>query len=210
MNEWCIYIALLLCIAVHPKCFTIMWGGGVSPQPPPVCSIHLDDAVSSLSCVSCVPASCVHIWFVSCPCFMSLWVKYVPAVFVSLCVNYPLYISPVFWVRFRLVYLLFPGVSFFFFGSQRRRSHFFSLPILSLFSLPACSLVLSRNTWETLAALLLKPQNWKSWIWSTGLSTQLTPSSRREARARGSLNVLTERTPLATWWTRGIDGVLCV
>ncbi len=28
----------LLCIAVHPKRFT-----GVSPQPPPVCSIHLDD-----------------------------------------------------------------------------------------------------------------------------------------------------------------------
>ncbi len=26
--------------------------------------------VSPLSCVSCVPASCVHIWFVSCPCFM--------------------------------------------------------------------------------------------------------------------------------------------
>ncbi len=28
MNEWCIYIALLLCIAIHPKRFTIMWGGG--------------------------------------------------------------------------------------------------------------------------------------------------------------------------------------
>ncbi len=40
--------------------------------------------------------------------FMSLWVKYVPAVFVSLCVNYPLYISPVFWVWFRLVYSLLP------------------------------------------------------------------------------------------------------
>ncbi len=26
-NEWCIYIALLLCIAIHPKRFTIMWGG---------------------------------------------------------------------------------------------------------------------------------------------------------------------------------------
>ncbi len=67
--------------------------------------------VSPLSCVSCVPASCVHIWLVSCPCFMSLWVKYVPAVFVWLCVNYPLYISPVFWVWFRLVYLWLPGVS---------------------------------------------------------------------------------------------------
>ncbi len=46
MNEWCIYIALLLCIAIHPKRFTIMWGG-VSPQPPPVCSIHLDDATAA-------------------------------------------------------------------------------------------------------------------------------------------------------------------
>ncbi len=26
MNEWCIYLALLLCITVHPKRFTIMWG----------------------------------------------------------------------------------------------------------------------------------------------------------------------------------------
>ncbi len=34
---------------------------------------------------------------------MLLWVKYVPAVFVSLCVNYPVYISPVFWVWFRLL-----------------------------------------------------------------------------------------------------------
>ncbi len=39
---------------------------------------------------------------------MSLWVKYVPAVFVSLCVNYPVYISPVFWVWFCLVYSLLP------------------------------------------------------------------------------------------------------
>ncbi len=30
---------------VHPKRFTIMWG--VSPQPPPVCSIHLDDATAA-------------------------------------------------------------------------------------------------------------------------------------------------------------------
>ncbi len=37
----------LLCIVVHPKRFTIMWGGGggFSPQPAPVCSIHLDDFV---------------------------------------------------------------------------------------------------------------------------------------------------------------------
>ncbi len=69
---------------------------------------HIHRLLSGFCCVSCVPASCVHIWFVSCPCFMSLWVKYVPAVFVSLCVNYPVYISPVFWVWFRLVYSLLP------------------------------------------------------------------------------------------------------
>ncbi len=35
----------LLCMAVHPKCFTIKWG--VSPQPPPVCSIHLDESTAA-------------------------------------------------------------------------------------------------------------------------------------------------------------------
>ncbi len=64
--------------------------------------------MSGFCCVSSVPASCVHIWFVSCPCFMSLWVKYVPAVFMWLCVNYPVYLVPVFWVWFRLVYSLLP------------------------------------------------------------------------------------------------------
>ncbi len=37
----------LFCIVVHPKRFTIMGGGGVSPQPPPVCSIHSDDATAA-------------------------------------------------------------------------------------------------------------------------------------------------------------------
>ncbi len=37
----------VLCIAVHPKHFTIMWGGGGSPHPPPVSSIHLDDATAA-------------------------------------------------------------------------------------------------------------------------------------------------------------------
>ncbi len=48
MNEYNLYNALL-CIAVHPKRFTIGGGGGlgVSPQPPPVCSIHLDDATAA-------------------------------------------------------------------------------------------------------------------------------------------------------------------
>ncbi len=39
----------LLCIVVHQKRFTIMCvgGGGISPQPPPVCSIHLEDATAA-------------------------------------------------------------------------------------------------------------------------------------------------------------------
>ncbi len=35
----------LLCIVVHPMRFTIMGGG--SPEPPPVCKIHLDDALTT-------------------------------------------------------------------------------------------------------------------------------------------------------------------
>ncbi len=36
----------LLCIVVHPKRFFYNHVG-VSPQPPPVCSIHLDDATAA-------------------------------------------------------------------------------------------------------------------------------------------------------------------
>ncbi len=46
MNEWMRHLySALSCIAVHPKLFTVMWG--VSLQPPPVCSIHLDDAMAA-------------------------------------------------------------------------------------------------------------------------------------------------------------------
>ncbi len=45
-NEWMMHLySALLCIAVHPKRFTIMWG--VSSQPPSVCSVHLDDATAA-------------------------------------------------------------------------------------------------------------------------------------------------------------------
>ncbi len=45
-TEWMMHLySALLCIVVHPKHFTIMWG--VSPQLPPVCSIHLDDATAA-------------------------------------------------------------------------------------------------------------------------------------------------------------------
>ncbi len=64
--------------------------------------------VRVLLCVSSVPASCVHIWFVSCPRLVLLLVNSCPAVCMWLCVNYPVYISPVFWVCFRLVYSLLP------------------------------------------------------------------------------------------------------
>ncbi len=49
--------------------------------------------VSGFCCASSVPASCVHIWFVSCPCFMSLWVNSCPAVCMWLCVNYGVFSS---------------------------------------------------------------------------------------------------------------------
>ncbi len=45
MNEWMMHLYSALCIVVHPRRFTIMWG--VSPEPPPVCSIHLDDATTA-------------------------------------------------------------------------------------------------------------------------------------------------------------------
>ncbi len=45
MNESRMHLYSTLCIFVHPKHFTIMWG--VSPQPPPVCSIHLDDVTAA-------------------------------------------------------------------------------------------------------------------------------------------------------------------
>ncbi len=38
--------SVLLCIAIHPKCFTIIWA--ISPQPPPVYIIHLDDATAAI------------------------------------------------------------------------------------------------------------------------------------------------------------------
>ncbi len=60
----------------------------------------------SVVCVMCSRLLCPYL-----VCFMSLWVKYVPAVFMWLCVNYPVYLVPVFWVWFRLVYLWLPGVS---------------------------------------------------------------------------------------------------
>ncbi len=52
MNEWmndALYSALL-CIAVQPKRFTIVsggGGGGFLSQPPPVCSIHLDEPIET-------------------------------------------------------------------------------------------------------------------------------------------------------------------
>ncbi len=42
MNEWCFYI-VLYCLLLYTQSALQSCGGGVSPQPPPVCSIlHLD------------------------------------------------------------------------------------------------------------------------------------------------------------------------
>ncbi len=45
VNEWCIYIAILW-VLLYTQSAVQSWGE-VSPQPPPVCSIHLDDATAS-------------------------------------------------------------------------------------------------------------------------------------------------------------------
>ncbi len=45
MNEWSIYIALY-CVLLYTQS-ALQSCGGVSPQPPPVCSIHLDDATAA-------------------------------------------------------------------------------------------------------------------------------------------------------------------
>ncbi len=81
----------------------------------------------------------------------------------------------------------------------------FHSPSSPLFSLLA--LVSSHLLRDSLCTAL---QTERLWIWSTGLSTQLTPSSRREAWVRGNLSALTERSQLATRWTRGRDGESCV
>ncbi len=75
-----------------------------------------------------------------------------------------------------------------------------SSPLFSLLALLSCLVSIER------LSLHCSP-NWKLWIWSTGLSTQLTPSSRREAWVRGNLTALTERSQLATRWTRVADRV---
>ncbi len=63
MNEWCIYIALyyvLLYTQSALQSCVCVWGGG-SPQPPPVFSIHLDDAMAATGqwrhCVYHTPAT---------------------------------------------------------------------------------------------------------------------------------------------------------
>ncbi len=45
MNEWSIYIALY-CVLLYTQS-ALQSYEGVSPQPPPVCSIHLDDAMAA-------------------------------------------------------------------------------------------------------------------------------------------------------------------
>ncbi len=94
-----------VCSALEaPSCVCIC----VCPEGPPECLPGGGSYVRPLSCVSCVPASCFHIWFVSCPRLRWLLVNSVPGVYLWLCVNYPVYLVPVCWVPFRLVYSLLP------------------------------------------------------------------------------------------------------
>ncbi len=59
MNEWCLYIALY-CVLLYMQS-ALQTFGGVSPQPPPVCSIYLNDATAAtgqrLQCSHHTPAT---------------------------------------------------------------------------------------------------------------------------------------------------------
>ncbi len=48
MNEWMmhLYSAFIVYCCTHKVLYNHVWGG-VSPQPPPVCSIHLDDTMAA-------------------------------------------------------------------------------------------------------------------------------------------------------------------
>ncbi len=76
----------------------------------PLFSTVIVITVSPLSCVSCVPASCVLIWFVSCPRFLWWLVHSCPAVFVSLSMIILCIYSPVCSVWFGLFNSLHHGV----------------------------------------------------------------------------------------------------
>ncbi len=91
----------------------LSWTGDSQRSPFSMLKMHMQwnqqmHEYCQTSVVCRVPASCFHIWFVSCPRFMSLLVNSVPGVCVWLCVYYPVYLSPVFWVPCCLVYSLFP------------------------------------------------------------------------------------------------------
>ncbi len=98
------------------SCPCLSWGASRAPTPPPrwkcygVGHTFREGGIMSgfCCCVSCVPASCVHIWFISCPRLMWLLVNYCPAVLVSLSMIYLCIYSPVCSVWFRLVYSLLP------------------------------------------------------------------------------------------------------
>ncbi len=48
MNEWMMHLYSAFIVYCTPKALhNHVGGGGVSPQPPPVCSIHLDDATAA-------------------------------------------------------------------------------------------------------------------------------------------------------------------
>ncbi len=103
-------------VPVLCSCPCLSWGASRAPTPPsPVELLRRGTRlpgrgsyVRVLLCVSSVPASCVHI---CCFLSLSLWVKYVPAVFVLLSVINLCILVHACSVRCRLVYLWLPGVS---------------------------------------------------------------------------------------------------
>ncbi len=47
MNEWMMHLYSAFCVLLYTQSTLQSCGGGVSPQPTPVCSIHLDDATAA-------------------------------------------------------------------------------------------------------------------------------------------------------------------
>ncbi len=81
---WSLSVCSALEVPVLRSCLCLSWWARAPPPPSSLMELYVS-YVRVLLCASSAPASCVHIWFVSCPCFLSLWVNSCPAVCMWLC-----------------------------------------------------------------------------------------------------------------------------
>ncbi len=87
------FVCSALEVPVLCSCPCLSWGASRAPTSPPRWNCYgvghafqEGGVMSGFCCVSCVPASCFLIWFVSCPRLMWLLVHSCPAVFMWLCI----------------------------------------------------------------------------------------------------------------------------